>query len=74
MTRVQIPAYADSWMRGDRFGEITKTLNVEPTTAGDRYAYRNCINSDGTITMAWVKMDISKRTLIWPLDECTIVD
>lgn len=24
-TRVQIPAYTDRWMMGDRFGELVKT-------------------------------------------------
>lgn len=23
--RVEIPAYMDSWMRGDRYGEVTRT-------------------------------------------------
>ncbi len=73
MTRVQIPAYTDRWMMGDRYGEIVKTKDAMPTTMGDRYAYRNCINDDGTITMAWVKLDISGKTFVYALDECEVV-
>jgi len=28
MTRVQIPAYTDRWMRGDRYGKIIGTYTI----------------------------------------------
>ena len=71
--RVQIPAYSDRWMMGDRFGDVTKTRDVEPTTENDRHAYRHCLNSDGSITMAWVKLDVSGKTFVYALDDCTVV-
>ncbi len=27
MTRVQIPAYTDAWMRGDRYGTLERVTN-----------------------------------------------
>ena len=38
MTRVQIPAYTDRWMMGDRFGEIVNTYkrSIKACTAPAR--------------------------------------
>jgi hypothetical protein len=60
-------------MMGDRYGTVTKTKAAMPTTAGDRHAYRHILNDDGTVTMAWVKLDISGKTFVYALDECTVV-
>ena len=54
-TRVQIPAYTDRWMMGDRYGTVTKT--------GKR----------GENEIAWVKLDISGKTVVVLLLDCTPV-
>lgn len=61
LTRVEIPAYTDRWMMGDRFGEIVKT-----------YTSRKLI--DGVIRrIAIVKLDKSGKTVRVILDDCRIV-
>lgn len=52
--RVQIPAYTDRWMRGDRYGEIVSTVRkaypIEDST--DRYysaVYRVKLDKSGEI-------------------------
>ena len=72
MTRVQIPAYTDRWMMGDRFGEITKLSRMRPKHAvraalltKDRFA------ADREI--AHVKLDISGKTVRVILDDCTVL-
>jgi hypothetical protein len=59
--RVQIPAYTDRWMMGDRYGEVVKTIKQRrnfPTgafvSADERGAY---------ITVASVKLDKSGKTV-----------
>jgi hypothetical protein len=56
MTRVQIPAYTDRWMMGDRYGEIVKTIK---SRIGKEY------------TIAHVKLDKSGKTVRVVLDDCT---
>ena len=34
MTRVQIPAYTDRWMRGDRYGEVVGTHKSKDRKTG----------------------------------------
>jgi hypothetical protein len=46
---------------------------VMPTTAGERHAWRNVLNADGSVTMAWVKLDISGRTFVYALDDCKVL-
>jgi hypothetical protein len=59
MTRVEIPAYTDRWMKGDRYGEILhvteRVVNGEPTH------------------IAHVKLDKSGKTVRVVLDDCTVV-
>jgi len=57
--RVQIPAYTDRWMRGDRYGEVVKesVKKVE----GLRVA------------IATVKLDKSGGVIRVILDDCTVV-
>jgi hypothetical protein len=59
--RVQIPAYTDRWMMGDRYGEIIRTTTVS-RTSGDK------------VVMAHVKLDKSGKTLAFVLDDCTVVE
>ena len=44
--RVQIPAYTDRWMRGDRFGEVVKRI---PAAPGERDKYRVRLDKSGTV-------------------------
>jgi hypothetical protein len=65
MTRVQIPAYTDAWMKGDRFGEIVKV------TKSRKRALRSGV---GPVTVereiAHVKLDKSGKTVRVVLADC----
>jgi len=56
--RVQIPAYTDRWMRGDRFGEVVKRLPAAPGELCDRYR---------------VKLDKTGDVRTFVADDCTVV-
>ena len=61
--RVQIPAYTDRWMMGDRFGEIVKVTNradLSWTRDDDR-------------EVAHVKLDKSGKTVRVILADCEVV-
>ena len=61
MTRVQIPAYTDRWMMGDRYGEVVKVIvSRTPGTRGDEIAY--------------VKLDKSGKTVRVIRGDCTEVE
>ena len=60
--RVQIPAYADRWMMGDRFGEVVKTSKSKVEHYGQI-----------GLTIAHVKLDVSGKTMRYLLDDCTVV-
>ncbi len=62
--RVQIPAYSDSWMRGDRYGEIVKVTRRKrrPTDAIDQM-----------VEVAHVKLDKSGKVACVILADCTEV-
>jgi hypothetical protein len=65
--RVQIPAYTDRWMMGDRYGEVLKVTLVRKNrqVAGDSgFALRE---------VAHVKLDKSGKTVRVLLDDCTVV-
>jgi hypothetical protein len=65
--RVQIPAYTDRWMMGDRYGEVLKvtTARKNRQVPGDTgYAQRE---------VAHVKLDKSGKTLRFLLNDCTEV-
>lgn len=57
--RVQIPAYTDRWMMGDRFGEMVKT--TIKTIEGKK------------TEIAHVKLDKSGKTLKFILNDCNPV-
>lgn len=59
--RVQIPAYTDRWMMGDRYGEVTKTV-TRPATA-----------SAHAFDVHTVKLDKSGKTVKVIADDCTEV-
>jgi len=78
--RVQIPAYTDRWMMGDRFGEIVKvTRSVSRATS--KLRIENAVRAslltkrphEQGREIAHVKLDISGKTVRVILDDCTVV-
>ena len=61
--RVQIPAYTDCWMMGDRYGEIVKV------TKGVSRAFKPVYNYE----LAYVRLDKSGKTVRVILADCEIV-
>ena len=71
--RVQIPAYTDRWMMGDRYGEIVKVTHHRPANAvraailsGERWP-------KAAREVAHVKLDKSGKTVRVILSDCTVV-
>jgi len=67
MTRVQIPAYTDRWMMGDRYGvivKVTKSRSFPLSAPLPGAPYRE---------IAHVKLDKSGKTMRFMLDDCTVV-
>jgi len=62
--RVQIPAYTDRWMMGDRYGDVVKVK-----TQGIPSLFGTPIKRE----IASVKLDISGQTVRVILDDCTVV-
>ncbi len=67
MTRVQIPAFTDSWMRGDRYGEIVKIVTQRATKEKGQH------RPDDEIEIAYVKLDKSGRTKMFVLADCEVI-
>jgi hypothetical protein len=69
--RVQIPAYTDRWMMGDRYGailKITKKRKGFPANAAV------CADGKGTyIEIAHVLLDKSGKTMRFIADDCEYV-
>ena len=59
--RVQIPAYTDRWMRGDRYGEVVKVVKTSVPIEG---TFRD---------VAHVKLDKSGKTVRVILADCEVV-
>lgn len=57
---VQIPAYTDRWMMGDRFGTIVKITKSKRGQLDEQ-----------TREIAHVKLDISGKTIKVLLKDCT---
>ena len=66
MMRVQIPAYTDRWMMGDRYGEVVKVTRRKPRAKNGP--------EDPSYEVAHVKLDKSGKTMKFMLDDCTEVD
>jgi hypothetical protein len=47
--RVQIPAYTDRWMRGDRFGEIVKVTKAKSKFLHDKEIAHVKLDKSGTV-------------------------
>jgi len=67
--RVQIPAYTDRWMMGDRYGDVIKTtkrrFNVTPVLTGNPVSIERAI--------AHVKLDKSGKTIKVILIDCEVL-
>jgi hypothetical protein len=62
--RVQIPAYTDRWMMGDRFGDVVKVVNKPRPDDVTRAPW---------CEIAHVKLDKSGKTVRVILSDCTVV-
>lgn len=71
--RVQIPAYTDAWMRGDRYGEVVKTFRRRSDNAGVRAALLTSATRGQPVEIAHVKLDKSGKTVRVILDDCTVI-
>jgi len=58
--RVQIPAYTDRWMMGDRYGEVIKVTRTRKQNG------KLAVNSE----IAHVKLDKSGKTQRFILADC----
>jgi hypothetical protein len=74
MTRVQIPAYTDRWMMGDRFGEVVSIKMARPKN-GRTLLLTNGRNQLrlGDIEIASVKLDKSGKIVRVVLADCEVV-
>ena len=70
--RVQIPAYTDRWMMGDRFGELIK-VTMQKRGAVDVRARLLTHDRYGEIRVGHVRLDKSGRVVRVILDDCEVV-
>jgi len=68
-TRVQIPAYTDMWMRGDRFGNIVKITKAKPNVRA-RLLTEDPRRYSGEIEIAHVLLDKSNKVVKVILADC----
>jgi hypothetical protein len=71
--RVQIPAYTDRWMVGDRYGEIVKTYKRRRNFPVDSRRYVSADAKSTYIAYHTVKLDKSGKTVVVLADDCTEV-
>ena len=71
--RLQIPAYADHWMRGDRYGELLRTSVMKPGAVHIRARLLTKHRWVDRIELAHVKLDKSGRTVRVILADCEAV-
>ena len=68
--RVQIPAYTDRWIMGDRFGEVVKIAPARLANSVRAKVLSDCRDAK---EIAHVKLDKSGKTIRVILDDCTPV-
>lgn len=71
MTRLQIPAYTDRWMMGDRYGVLLKISRMRP-----KHAVRAGLltkHPHDLPEVAHVKLDKSGKTIRVLLADCEVV-
>ena len=61
-TRVEIPAYTDAWMRGDRYGEIIQT-----------FRHWQMKRQGMSKPVVHVKLDKSGKIVRLPIDDCEVI-
>jgi DNA-binding GntR family transcriptional regulator len=74
--RVQIPAYTNRWIMGDRYGEIVKTSFKTYTGTGPnarRARYLTGKNHQPSVEVATVKLDKSNKVVKVILADCEVV-
>lgn len=71
ITRVQIPAYTDHWMRGDRFGNIIKVTRKRKRGVGDKRDWLPAYKP--FIEIAHVLLDKSNKVVRVILADCEVV-
>jgi len=64
--RVQIPAYTDHWMKGDRYGDVLRVYRKPVAVHGKA-------NTFALREVASVRLDKSGKTIKVVLDDCTEV-
>jgi hypothetical protein len=65
--RVQIPAYTDRWMMGDRYGEVVKTSTMKAHKEKGQH------RPDDEVEIAHVKLDKSGKTVRVILNDCEVI-
>ena len=72
MNRVQIPAYTDRWMMGDRYGEIVKV--IQRPLPGLNLRQKRRRNGPSLVQeIATVKLDKSGKTVRVVLADCEVL-
>jgi hypothetical protein len=71
--RIQIPAYTDHWMRGDRFGELLRTSWMRPGAVHVRARLLTKHRFGERVELAHVRLDKSQRTVRVILADCEVV-
>jgi hypothetical protein len=72
MKRVQIPAYTDRWMMGDRFGAVLKVTNARANVRA-RLLTQDPRRYSGPLEIAHVLLDKSNKVVRVILADCTEV-
>jgi hypothetical protein len=65
--RVEIPAYTDRWMMGDRYGEVVRTHVQKPGVRAQ------LLRSNRSSEVALVKLDKSGKRVRVYLDDCRVL-
>lgn len=68
--RVQIPAYTDRWMMGDRYGVVEKTTKQRRNFPADAKRYVSADARGTYIAVYSVKLDKSGKTVRVLADDC----
>jgi len=69
--RVQIPAYTDRWMRGDRYGEVTKVTKSSRRLTASLNARNK--RQDDNVEIAHVLLDKSGLMYRVILSDCEVI-
>lgn len=70
--RVQIPAYTDRWMMGDRFGDVLKVTKAGAGVRA-RLLTQDPRRYSGNVELAHVRLDKSGKTVRVILFDCEVI-